>query len=87
MFLGAAAPVIANGFGRTKAHKTSLLDTAMDSSTVIFVAALLLRDAVRSRRRWLRHAEAEREQEAERRVAEERLRIGSCTTCWHTRSA
>ena len=53
VFLGAAAPVIANGFGRTKAHKTSLLDTAMDSSTVIFVAALLLRDAVRSRRRWL----------------------------------
>jgi signal transduction histidine kinase len=75
VFLAAALLLVLDAGGRVGADGTSPLDTAMDSSTVIFVAALLLGDAVRSRRRWLRQAEAEREREAERRVAEERLRI------------
>jgi signal transduction histidine kinase len=82
VFLAAAALLVCDAFGRMEADGAGLLDTAMDSSTVIWIAALLLGDAVRSRRRWLaetharlRQAEADQEREAERRVADERLRI------------
>ncbi|MEO3929332.1 sensor histidine kinase [Micromonosporaceae bacterium B7E4] len=51
------------------------LDATLDSSTVVFVAALLLGETVRNRRIRLALLTAERDRTAQRRVVEERIRI------------
>ncbi|MEV6630362.1 histidine kinase [Actinoplanes sp. NPDC051470] len=51
------------------------LDAALDGSTGMFVAALLLGEAVRARRERVRLLAAERDRVAEQRVTEERIRI------------
>jgi signal transduction histidine kinase len=51
------------------------LDATLDSSTVVFAAALLLGETVRSRRIRVALLAAERDRAARRRVVEERLRI------------
>lgn len=68
--------------GRAQAGSVVFLNTTLDSSTIVWVAMVLLGDAVRSRRKLraetaarLAQAAAEQEREAERRVADERLRI------------
>ncbi|WP_433181013.1 sensor histidine kinase [Actinoallomurus sp. CA-150999] len=74
--------IVSDALARTKHSGVRLFDAALDGSTVVFVAALLLGDAVRSRR--ARRAEfearlallaAHRDQVAAQRLAEERIRI------------
>ncbi|MEV5706806.1 histidine kinase [Actinoallomurus sp. NPDC052274] len=74
--------VVSDALARTKYTGVGLFDAALDGSTVVFVAALLLGDSVHSRR--ARRAEfaarlallaAHRDQVAARRLAEERMRI------------
>ncbi|GAB3986858.1 histidine kinase [Actinoallomurus acanthiterrae] len=74
--------IVSDALARTKHSGVGLFDAALDGSTVVFVAALLLGDAVRSRR--ARRAEfearlallaAHRDQAAAQRLAEERIRI------------
>jgi signal transduction histidine kinase len=74
--------IVSDALARTKHSGVGLFDAALDGSTVVFVAALLLGDAVRSRR--ARRAEfearlallaAHRDQVAAQRLAEERIRI------------
>ena len=60
---------------RTRYGDVPLLDSSLDSSTMVLLAALLLGELVHGRRARLRRAERDRQLEAERRVAEERLRI------------
>ncbi|HEX8862532.1 MAG TPA: histidine kinase dimerization/phosphoacceptor domain-containing protein, partial [Actinomycetes bacterium] len=60
---------------RTRYGDVRLLDSSLDSSTMVLLAALLLGELVHGRRARLRRAERDRQLEAERRVAEERLRI------------
>jgi signal transduction histidine kinase len=60
---------------RTRYGDVRLLDSSLDSSTMVLLAALLLGELVHGRRARLRRAERDRRLEAERRVAEERLRI------------
>jgi signal transduction histidine kinase len=60
---------------RTSDGAVPLLDTSLDSSTVVLLAALLLGELVHGRRKLARRAERDRRLEAERRVGEERLRI------------
>ncbi|WP_406104784.1 sensor histidine kinase [Micromonospora globbae] len=61
--------------GRMLVESVGPLDATLDSSTVVFVAALLLGEAVRGRRIRLELLAAERDRAAERRVTEERIRI------------
>ncbi|MET7751390.1 sensor histidine kinase [Micromonospora sp. NPDC005367] len=61
--------------GRMMVENVGPLDTTLDSSTVVFGAALLLGEAVRSRRIRLTMSAAERDRAAEQRVIEERIRI------------
>ncbi|MQY09391.1 hypothetical protein ACRB68_75170 [Actinomadura sp. RB68] len=74
--------IASDASARTRNDGVGLFDAVLDGSTVVFVAMLLLGDAVRSRR--ARRAEyegrlaalaARREHEAAQRVAEERIRI------------
>ncbi|MCO6006733.1 sensor histidine kinase [Actinoallomurus purpureus] len=74
--------IVSDALARTKHTGAGLFDAALDGSTVVFVAALLLGDAVRSRR--ARRAEfearlallaAHRDQVAAQRLTEERIRI------------
>ncbi|GAA0355786.1 sensor histidine kinase [Actinoallomurus spadix] len=74
--------IVSDALARTKSTGASLFDAALDGSTVVFVAALLLGDSVRSRR--ARRAEyearlallaAHRDQAAAQRLTEERMRI------------
>ncbi|GAA4631080.1 hypothetical protein GCM10023196_058990 [Actinoallomurus vinaceus] len=74
--------IVSDALARTKHSGVGLFDAALDGSTVVFVAALLLGDAVRSRR--ARRAEfearlallaAHRDQVAAQRLVEERIRI------------
>jgi signal transduction histidine kinase len=60
---------------RTRYGDVRLFDSSLDSSTMVLLAALLLGELVHGRRARLRRAERDRQLEAERRVAEERLRI------------
>jgi signal transduction histidine kinase len=60
---------------RTRYGDVRLLDSSLDSSTMVLLAALLLGELIHGRRARLRRAERDRQLEAERRVAEERLRI------------
>lgn len=77
-----AVLVAADALGRAQHTQARFFDSVLDGSTVVFVAMLLLGDAVRSRR--ARRAEFEariaalaerREHETAQRVAEERIRI------------
>lgn len=61
--------------GRMLVEGVGPLDATLDSSTVVFVAVLLLGEAVRGRRIRLELLSAERDRAAERRVTEERMRI------------
>ncbi|MFC6021678.1 sensor histidine kinase [Plantactinospora solaniradicis] len=61
--------------GRIVVTGAGPLDATLDSSTVVFGAALLLGETVRSRRLRLAMLAAERDRTAERRVVEERIRI------------
>lgn len=68
--------------GRTATHQLDLLDPTLDGSIAVFVAALLLGEATRSRRAWqaetrarLALVEAERDRLAAARLARERVRI------------
>jgi signal transduction histidine kinase len=61
--------------GRIMVTGAGPLDATLDSSTVVFGAALLLGETVRSRRLRLAMLAAERDRTAERRVVEERIRI------------
>ncbi|MCO5972214.1 sensor histidine kinase [Actinoallomurus soli] len=74
--------IVSDALARTKYTGAGLFDAALDGSTVVFVAALLLGDSVRSRR--ARRAEfearlallaAHRDQVAAQRLTEERMRI------------
>ncbi|MEV5747763.1 histidine kinase [Actinoallomurus sp. NPDC052308] len=74
--------IVSDALARTKYAGVGLFDAALDGSTVVFVAALLLGDSVRSRR--ARRAEfearlallaAHRDQVAAQRLTEERMRI------------
>ncbi|GAA4608634.1 hypothetical protein GCM10023195_34020 [Actinoallomurus liliacearum] len=74
--------IMSDALARTKYTGVGLFDAALDGSTVVFVAALLLGDSVRSRR--ARRAEfearlallaAHRDQVAAQRLTEERMRI------------
>ena len=74
--------VVCDALARTARTGAWLFDAVLDSSTVLFLAALLLGDGVRSRRAW--HAEheartallaAERERAAAQLITDERLRI------------
>jgi signal transduction histidine kinase len=60
---------------RTRYGDVRLLDSSLDSSTMVLLAALLLGELIHGRRARLRRAERDRQLEAEGRVAEERLRI------------
>lgn len=78
----AGALIVSDALARTGQTEAGLFDAVLDGSTVVFVAALLLGEAVRSRRAWRAEFEArlamlaaERERAAARRVAEERLRM------------
>ena len=61
--------------GRMMVAQVGPLDATLDSSTVVFAAALLLGEAVRSRRIRVEMLAAERDRTARRRVVEERIRI------------
>ncbi|MGK5740197.1 sensor histidine kinase [Micromonospora sp. URMC 103] len=61
--------------GRMMVEGVEPLDATLDSSTVVFGAALLLGEAVRGRRIRLTLMAAERDRVAEQRVVEERIRI------------
>ena len=68
--------------GRTATHQLDLLDPTLDGSIAVFVAALLLGEAARSRRGWqaetrarLALLAAERDRVAATRLARERVRI------------
>lgn len=61
--------------GRMMVEQVEPLTATLDSSTVVFVAALLLGETVRSRRIRLALVAAERDRETGRRLVEERLRI------------
>ncbi|OKI49722.1 sensor histidine kinase [Micromonospora sp. CB01531] len=61
--------------GRTAVAGVGFLDATLDSSTVVFVAALLLGEVVRERRTRLALLAAERDRAADRQLADERLRI------------
>jgi signal transduction histidine kinase len=61
--------------GRIMVTGAGPLDATLDSSTVVYGAALLLGETVRSRRLRLALLAAERDRTAERRVVEERIRI------------
>jgi signal transduction histidine kinase len=71
----AGALLLADIAGRVWQHGIPPLGSQFDASTVLWAVALLLGDMSRSRRLRLRQAESQREQEAQRRVALERLRI------------
>ncbi|MCO5992782.1 sensor histidine kinase [Actinoallomurus rhizosphaericola] len=76
------ALIVSDALARTKYSGVGLFDATLDGSTVVFIAALLLGDSVRSRR--ARRAEfearlallaAHRDQVAAQRLTEERMRI------------
>ncbi|MGI5238541.1 sensor histidine kinase [Dactylosporangium sp. CA-139066] len=74
--------LVSDALARTAQTGARLFDAALDSSTVLFLAALLLGDGVRSRRAWRAEHEAraallvaERERATAQMLTEERLRI------------
>ncbi|MEN3615021.1 sensor histidine kinase [Plantactinospora sp. ZYX-F-223] len=71
----AALFVLLDAQGRIVVAGVEPLDATLDSSTVVFVATLLLGETVRSRRLRLALLTAERDRTAQRRVVEERIRI------------
>ena len=71
----AAAVIVLDAQSRMIVAGLGPLDAALDGSTVVFAAALLLGDAVRSRRQRLLLLAAERDRSAERQLTEERIRI------------
>ncbi len=71
----AAVLVFVDAQSRMVVHGLGPLDAALDGSTVLFVAALLLGEVVRARRNHSRLVAAERDRVAEQRVMEERIRI------------
>jgi signal transduction histidine kinase len=78
----AGALIVFDILARTSQSGSRPFDAALDGSTVLFLAALLLGDAVRSRREWREESEARtsllvasREQEAARMIVEDRLRV------------
>ena len=81
--MAVALTLIAADFqGRVVTHQLDPFDSTLDGSTAVFVAALLLGEAARSRRAWQAETRArtallaaERDLAAAQRVAEERVRI------------
>ncbi|GAA3744309.1 hypothetical protein GCM10022225_29950 [Plantactinospora mayteni] len=71
----AALFVLLDAQGRITVAGVGPLDATLDGSTVVFVAALLLGETVRSRRIRLALLTAERDRTAQQRVVEERIRI------------
>ncbi|MDG4789112.1 histidine kinase [Micromonospora sp. WMMD1102] len=67
--------VLLDAHGRTMVAGVEPLDATLDSSTVVFVATLLLGETVRGRRIRLALLTAERDDAARRQVVEERIRI------------
>ncbi|GAA2606863.1 histidine kinase [Dactylosporangium fulvum] len=74
--------LVSDALARTAQTGAQLFDAALDSSTLLFLAALLLGDGVRSRRAWRAEHEArtallaaERERATAQVLTEERLRI------------
>jgi signal transduction histidine kinase len=74
--------IVSDVLGRTEHGRAGTFDAALDGTTVVFVAMLLLGDAVRSRRgrrdeyeARLASLAAQRDHAAAQRVAEERIRI------------
>ncbi|GAB2822786.1 histidine kinase [Actinoallomurus bryophytorum] len=74
--------IVSDVLGRTEHGRAGVFDAVLDGSTVVFVAMLLLGDAVRSRRgrrdeyeARLASLAAQRDHAAAQRVAEERIRI------------
>ena len=74
--------IVSDVLGRTEHGPAGVFDAVLDGTTVVFVAMLLLGDAVRSRRgrrdeyeARLASLAAQRDQAAAQRVAEERIRI------------
>ncbi|MBE1584515.1 sensor histidine kinase [Nonomuraea angiospora] len=74
--------LVCDALARTADTGAWLFDAVLDGSTVLFLAALLLGDAVRSRRAWRAEHEArlallaaEKERAAAQLLADERLRI------------
>lgn len=78
----AAALIVCDVLARTSQSGSRPFDAALDGSTVLFLAALLLGDSVRSRREWREESQARtsllvatREREAARMITEDRLRV------------
>ncbi|MEU7750879.1 sensor histidine kinase [Micromonospora sp. NPDC049171] len=71
----AALFVLLDAQGRVAVAGARPFDTSLDSSTVVFVAALLLGEVVRGRRTQLALLAADQSRAAEQRVVEERIRI------------
>ncbi|MEU7587829.1 sensor histidine kinase [Micromonospora sp. NPDC049230] len=71
----AALFVLLDAQGRMAVAGARPFDASLDSSTVVFVAALLLGEVVRGRRTQLALLAADQSRAAEQRVVEERIRI------------
>jgi signal transduction histidine kinase len=71
----AAVLIVLDAQGRMVVRGLGPLDTALDSSTGLFVAALLLGEVVRGRRERLTLLAAERDRAEEQRIVQERIRI------------
>ncbi|GAB3147988.1 sensor histidine kinase [Micromonospora sonneratiae] len=67
--------LVIDAYSRMLINRVGLLDTTLDSSTILFVSMLLLGEVVRGRRARLALLAADRDRVAELRVSEERMRI------------
>lgn len=71
----AGALLVSDALARTAQTGARLFDAMLDGSTMLFLAALLIGDGVRTRRSWRAEHEARAALAAAQLVADERLRI------------